>query len=81
MFKTNCSPLGQRYKKMVLVFKNKSRGGRFTLPIFDNKLLSSSQPLKFGPKYCVLPIKQIKQIKCRPMRQLQTETGGSLAKF
>ena len=62
------------------LFQQTKEENNFTFPIFDIKLISSSKPLKIVPKYCVFPIKQIKQIKCRPMRQLQPEAGESLAK-
>ena len=68
-------------KNLVLVLTNKRGKENFTFPIFDNTFLFSSKPLKIGPKYCIIPTKQIKRIKYWHMRQLQTETGESLAKF
>ena len=56
MFRTNCPSLGQKYKNLVF-FKQKRGKKSPRSQILDNELLSSSKPLKIGPKYRVFPIK------------------------
>ena len=50
MFKKKCSSLGQRYKHLLLVLTEKGGIKSSHSQFFDNELLSSSKPLKIGPK-------------------------------
>ena len=81
MFKKNCSSLRQRYKKLVLVLTNK-RGRKIAHPhILTTNSYPHQNRLKIGPKDSVFPIKQIKRIKCRPVRHIHPESGESVTKY
>ena len=57
MFKTNCSSIEHRYKKLDACFNKKRGKNKCTCPIFDNKFLYSSKQLRLGPIYFIFPIK------------------------
>ena len=56
MFKKNCLSLEHRYKNLVIVLTKKRGKNKFTFPIFDYELLSSTKQLKIGLKDCIFTI-------------------------
>ena len=58
MFKTNCSSIEHRYKKLGDGFYKKRGNNRYTYPTFDNEFLASSKQWKLFPREFIFPIKQ-----------------------
>ena len=53
MFDTKISSVKDWYKKITTCFYKPKGKKKYTVPIFDNELLSSSKAFKIGPKGCV----------------------------
>ena len=58
IFKTNCSSIEQRFKKLGYSLLSKIGKNKHKFPIFDNDFLSSSNQIKLKSTDFILPIKQ-----------------------
>ena len=58
IFKTNCSSIEQRFKKLGDGLLSKIGKNKHKFPIFDNDFLSSSNQIKLKATLFIFPIKQ-----------------------